>query len=61
MTPIRVLYLEDSDADSELVQAHLEEAAVVCELTRVETQAEFAAVLAAGGFTLILADNTLPA
>ena len=61
MTPIRVLYLEDSDADSELVQALLEEADIACELTRVETQAEFAAALEAGGFTLILSDDTLPA
>ena len=61
MTPIRVLYLEDSEADSELVQALLEEAGIACELTRVETQAEFAAALEAGGFTLILSDKALPA
>ena len=61
MTPIRVLYLEDSDADAELVQALLEEAGIACELTRVETRAEFAAALEAGGFTLILSDGTLPA
>ena len=61
MTPIRVLYLEDSDADSELVQALLEKADIACELTRVETRAEFAAALDAGGFTLILSDGTLPA
>ncbi len=61
MTPIRVLYLEDSDADAELVQALLEKAGIACELTRVETRAEFAAALEAGGFTLILSDGTLPA
>jgi len=61
VTPIRVLYLEDSEADSELVQALLEEAGIACELTRVETQAEFAAALEAGGFTLILSDIALPA
>jgi diguanylate cyclase (GGDEF)-like protein len=61
VTPIRVLYLEDSDADAELVQAILEEAGIACEFTRVETQAEFAAALGAGGFTLILSDYKLPA
>ncbi|MGH8531206.1 MAG: putative bifunctional diguanylate cyclase/phosphodiesterase [Gammaproteobacteria bacterium] len=61
MTPIRVLYLEDSEADSELIQALLEDAGIACELTRVETQAAFAAALEAGGFTLILSDNALPA
>ncbi|MGH2709452.1 MAG: diguanylate cyclase domain-containing protein, partial [Actinomycetota bacterium] len=61
MTPIRVLYLEDSDADAELVRALLDEAGIACELTRVETQAAFAAALEAGEFTLILSDNALPA
>ncbi|MGH8490203.1 MAG: putative bifunctional diguanylate cyclase/phosphodiesterase [Gammaproteobacteria bacterium] len=61
MTSIRVLYLEDSESDAELVQALLTEAGMACEFTRVETQAEFAAALEAGGFTLILSDNTLPA
>ena len=60
VTPIRVLYLEDNEADAELVQALLAEAGIACELTRVETQAEFAAALEAGGFTLILSDNSLP-
>lgn len=61
MTPIRVLSLEDSEADAELIQAHLEDAGIACEITRVETEAEFAAALEAGGFTLILSDNILPA
>ena len=61
MTPIRVLHLEDSESDAELVQALLTEAGMACEFTRVETQAEFAAALEAGGFTLILSDNKLPA
>jgi diguanylate cyclase (GGDEF)-like protein len=61
VTPIRVLHLEDSESDAELVQALLTEAGMACEFTRVETQAEFAAALDAGGFTLILSDNKLPA
>lgn len=61
MTPIRVLCLEDSEVDSELLQALLEDAGIACEITRVETRAEFAAALEAGEFTLILSDNALPA
>jgi PleD family two-component response regulator len=60
LTPVHVLYLEDSEADVALVEALLAEGGIACTLTRVETPEAFAAALEAGGFHLILSDNTLP-
>ena len=60
MTPVHVLYLEDSEADAALVEALLAEGGIACTLTRVETPKAFAAALEAGGFHLILSDNALP-
>ena len=58
--PIRILYLEDSEADAELVQALLEEGGVACALTRVETEEAFIAALESGELDLILSDKSLP-
>ncbi|MDQ3958882.1 MAG: EAL domain-containing protein [Pseudomonadota bacterium] len=58
---IRILYLEDSEADAELVQALLEEGGIACALTRVETEEAFTAVLESGELDLILSDKILPA
>ena len=60
LTPAHVLYLEDSEADAALVEALLAEGGIACTLTRVETPKAFAEALEAGGFRLILSDNTLP-
>ena len=57
---MRVLYLEDEPKDAELVRASLEAEGFVCDLTRVDTQADFLKSLQQGGFELILADYTLP-
>ncbi|MDQ3775175.1 MAG: diguanylate cyclase [Pseudomonadota bacterium] len=57
---MRVLYLEDSEADAALVEALLAEAGTVCQLDRVETAEAFAAALEAGGYHIILSDNALP-
>ncbi|HEY1468662.1 MAG TPA: response regulator, partial [Candidatus Acidoferrum sp.] len=57
---MRILYLEDEPRDFELVQAHLEAEGIICELARVDRQAEFVTLLGQGGFELILADYTLP-
>ena len=57
MTPVHVLYLEDSEADAALVEALLAEGWIAGALTRVETPKAFAAALEAGGF---LSDNALP-
>src|SRR5262245_49505276 len=59
-SPLRVLHLEDDARDAELIQAVLEGEGAICEVTRVDTKAEFVAALENGGFDLILADYTLP-
>ncbi len=57
---LRVLHLEDNASDAELIQAVLEGEGAICDVTRVETEADFVASLEDGGFDLILADYTLP-
>ena len=59
-TPLRVLLLEDDPGDADLIQGLLEADGFVCEATRVQTRAEFAAALDAGGIDVILADHKLP-
>ena len=58
--PLRILHLEDDPKDAELILDTLGLEGLVCEATRVETEAEFVRRLAEGGFELILADHTLP-
>lgn len=60
MTSVRILYLEDSTADEELVCELLREGGVSFTITRVETEETFRAALETGGFDLILSDNALP-
>lgn len=60
-SPLRILLLEDSFEDAELIGALLEAENVVCELTRVETRDEFVAGLGNNAIDLILADYKLPA
>src|SRR6478672_2978598 len=57
---LRVLHLEDNASDADLIQAVLEGEGAICDVTRVETEADFIASLEQGGFDLILADYTLP-
>jgi PAS domain S-box-containing protein len=52
--------LEDSTPDAELIQELLEADHFVCEVTRVQTRAEFVAGLENAGINLILADYKLP-
>jgi signal transduction histidine kinase len=52
--------LEDNDRDAELIQELLEADLFVCEVTRVQTRAEFVAGLENAGINLILADYKLP-
>src|ERR1700736_4047067 len=59
-SPLRILYLEDEPKDAELVQETLAIDGISCQITRVETEADFVASLEQGGFDLILADYTLP-
>src|SRR3979490_1863853 len=58
--PLRILYLEDDPKDAELVQEALEIAGIICQITRVDTEADFIASLEQGSFALILADYALP-
>ncbi|MDE3154733.1 MAG: response regulator [Acidobacteriota bacterium] len=57
--PLRVLHLEDSTNDAELVAAALASDGLICDLRRVETREAFVAALA-DPFDLILADFALP-
>jgi signal transduction histidine kinase/CheY-like chemotaxis protein len=58
--PLRILLLEDSIHDAELIQELLEADHFVCDVTRVQTRGEFLAALEDGGFDLVLADYALP-
>jgi PAS domain S-box-containing protein len=59
-TPLRILLLEDDAHDAELIHERLEADHFVCEVTRVQTRAEFLAGLEDSGIELILADYKLP-
>ena len=58
---IRVLHLEDSDLDAELVREFLGMLEATCEVDRVWTSEGFTAALRDQGYDLILADHALPA
>lgn len=60
MGPIHILHLEDDPADAELVQAKLEAAGLTCQITHVQTRAEFEEALRQGNVEIILADFHLP-
>ncbi|HET8579659.1 MAG TPA: response regulator [Nitrospiraceae bacterium] len=59
-SPLRILHLEDSQTDAELLLATLAEEGITCEAQRVDTKADFLAALEQGGFDLIIADYSLP-
>jgi CheY-like chemotaxis protein len=59
-TPLRILLLEDSIQDVELIQELLEADHFVCKVTRVQTRAEFQAALEDRSIDLVLADYALP-
>ena len=58
--PLRILSIEDDPKDAELIQDLLEAEGIVCEVSRVETQAALETSLQQGEIDLILADYTLP-
>src|SRR3984893_16394099 len=58
--PLRILSIEDDPNDAKLIQDLLEAEGVVCEVTRVDTQAAMVASIEQGGIDLILADYSLP-
>jgi len=57
---LRILSIEDDPKDAELIQNLLETEDIVCEVTRVDTQAALLASLERGRIDLILADYSLP-
>ena len=57
---LRILNLEDSRDDSELVRATLAREGLDCDLVRVETRDDFVAAIERGGFDLVLSDYLLP-
>ena len=59
-SPLRILLVEDSIQDAELIQELLEADHFACKVTRVQTRAEFVAALEQSGIDLILADYKLP-
>jgi PAS domain S-box-containing protein len=61
MKRLRILHLEDSPLDAELIHAALSGGGLECEITRVQTRADFVTALENGGFDLVLADYSLPA
>jgi PAS domain S-box-containing protein len=58
---LRILHLEDDPPDAELVEETLASDGILCQVTIVQTEADFTASLGDGRFDLILADYTLPA
>jgi signal transduction histidine kinase len=60
MSPVRILLLEDSEIDADLMLEQLERGSHAFTLKRVVAEAEFRAALAAGEIDLILSDYSLP-
>ncbi len=60
MKALRILLLEDSLLDAELIGANLTDGGIDCELFQVETRSDFLAALAKDDFDLILSDYSLP-
>jgi PAS domain S-box-containing protein len=58
--PLRILSVEDDPKDAALIQDLLETEGILCEITRVDTEAALLASLEQGGIDLILADYSLP-
>src|SRR5271155_5577117 len=58
--PLRILSIEDDPKDTGLITDLLETQGIICEITRVDTQAAVLACLEQEGIDLILADYTLP-
>jgi signal transduction histidine kinase len=59
-SPLRILHLEDSDLDAELVEAILDDLKLACRIKRVMTREDFVQEARPGRHDLILADYVLP-
>ena len=58
--PLRLLLVEDSEADSELIAAELRRAGFAAVVQRVDTETELRDALAVGSWELVLCDHALP-
>jgi PAS domain S-box-containing protein len=58
--PLRILSIQDDPSGTDLIQGVLKTEGLVCEVTRVDTEAALLASIAQGRIDLILADYTLP-
>ena len=59
-TTLRILHLEDSPEDAELIRSQLEAGGIDCRITRVESRETFRHALDHHRFDLIISDFTLP-
>jgi PAS domain S-box-containing protein len=57
---VRVLHLEDSPRDAELIQRKLEIGGLACEIVRVDSKEGFELALAKDVYDVILCDHNLP-
>jgi CheY-like chemotaxis protein len=60
MHPLKILDLEDSPFDVELIKHTLKKGGIECEIMRVGTREDFLQALETGKFDLILGDYNLP-
>ncbi len=58
--PLRILHLEDSPCDAEIIRDKLEADGLVCAITLVDSRQAFEAALGQNVFDLILCDHNLP-
>jgi PAS domain S-box-containing protein len=59
-SPLRVLHLEDSRRDAELIQSTFESEALDCQVVHVKNQQQFEAAFLQERFDVILSDYSLP-
>ncbi|HTD67258.1 MAG TPA: PAS domain S-box protein, partial [Candidatus Limnocylindria bacterium] len=59
-TPLRILHLEDSPRDAELIHSTLEAESLGCDVTHVKNREEFEKALEQDRFHIILSDYGLP-
>src|SRR5437762_9642501 len=57
---LRVLLVEDSETDAEILARELKRAGFTAECARVQTAAEVAAALDRGSWDIIVGDNSMP-
>ncbi len=57
---IRILHLEDSALDAEIIQDKLEASGLACDIVRLDGKAQFINALAGEAFDVVLCDDNLP-